>query len=86
MDTLEVKCPCCKATLTVNAQTGLVLHSEEYKKGPAEFDSFLAKQQNRKNDLERKFEEAREKSKTRLKEIEEKMAYARKKAEDEGLV
>jgi hypothetical protein len=84
METSDIKCPCCKAVITVNKETGLILHVEEHKKGPAEFDSFLEKQKSRKQDLSRKFEAAKEKSKTHLQGIEEKIAYAQKKLQDEG--
>ena len=83
MDTLNVKCPCCKAVLTVNRETGLILHTEEYKKGPAEFDSFLDKQRQRKDEISRKFEASKEKSKSNLKNIEEKIAYAKKRVDEE---
>ncbi len=86
MNTLDIKCPCCKAVITVNKETGLILHVEEYKKGPAEFDSFLSKQKSRKDEIARKFEDSKEKSKNRLQAIEEKIAFAKKRVEEEGNV
>lgn len=83
METLTVKCPCCKATLTVSKDLGTLLHCEEFKKGPAEFNDFLEKQKSRKQDLERKFEASKEKSQGRLKAIEEKIELARKRDQQE---
>jgi len=83
METLTVKCPCCKAVLTVSKDLGTLLHCEEYKKGPAEFGDFIQKQKNRKEELERKFEASKEKSQSRLKTIEEKIELARRRETQE---
>ncbi|MFH0918879.1 MAG: hypothetical protein V1913_00840 [Fibrobacterota bacterium] len=79
METLTVKCPCCKAVLTLSQDLGTILHCEEFKKGPAEFNNFLQKQKSRKEDLERKFEASKEKSQSRLKTIEEKIELAKRR-------
>jgi hypothetical protein len=79
METLTIKCPCCKATLTISKDLGSILHCEEVKKGPAEFDSFLQKQKSRKEELERKFEASKEKSQNRLKTIEEKIELTKRR-------
>ena len=84
MDSIDIKCPCCKAKISVSRESGQILHFEEFKKGPAEFGSFLEKQKDRKNELARKFESAKEKSKTRLQSIEEKIAFAKKRVEASG--
>jgi len=70
METIEIKCPCCKTMIVVNKENGHILHNEEDKKGPAEFDSFLQKQKSRSEDLKRKFEESKDKSRTRLQSID----------------
>ena len=84
MESFEIKCPCCKAKISVSRDTGLILHVEEFKKGPAEFGNFLEKQKDRKNELARKFESAKEKSKTHLQSIEEKIAFAKKRVDETG--
>jgi Zn-finger nucleic acid-binding protein len=84
MDALNIKCPCCKAVISVSRESGQILHVEEYKKGPAEFSSFLEKQKSRKDDLARKFEASKEKTKTRLQAIEEKIAFAKKRVDESG--
>lgn len=82
MDEIEIKCPHCKAKITVSRQSGQILHHEEFKKGPAEFDSFLEKQKSRSEDLRRKFEESQKKGATRMKGIEEKIAWAKKRVDE----
>ncbi|OGS36160.1 MAG: hypothetical protein A2293_04570 [Elusimicrobia bacterium RIFOXYB2_FULL_49_7] len=75
MDAIHVKCPCCKASLTVSTESGQVLHFEELKRGPADFGNFLDKQKNRSEELTRKFEQAKEKSQSRLQTINEKVEW-----------
>ena len=82
MDEIEIKCPHCKAKITVSRQSGQILHHEEFKKGPAEFASFLEKQKSRSEDLKRKFEESQKKGAQRLKTIEEKIAWAKKQVDE----
>jgi hypothetical protein len=82
MDDIEIKCPHCKARITISRQSGQILHHEEFKKGPAAFDSFLEKQKSRSEDLKRKFEESQRKGAERMKSIEEKIAWAKKHADE----
>ena len=79
MRTNEITCPCCKARITINMENGNILHHEEFKKGPAQFDDFLSAQKSRKEAIAQKFEESKLKSQTRLKSIEEKIAWAQKR-------
>ena len=83
MKTIDITCPCCKATLTLKADSGKILKYEEFKKGPAAFSDFLEKQKSRKDDLAKKFMEARQKSKQRLKDIGEKIDFAKQRLKDE---
>ncbi len=79
MDTREIRCPCCNATLIVKAGTSEILQATPFKKGPAEFNDFLQKQKGRTEELARKFEAVKEKSKTRLRSIEDKIRYAKER-------
>lgn len=82
MNDIEIKCPCCKAKISISRETGQVLHAEEFKKGPAEFGSFLEKQKSRSQELARKFDQAKEKGKTRLAAINEKIEWKKQHLDD----
>ena len=84
MELVEIQCPCCRAAITVNKASGEILKFEAHKKGPASFDGFMEKQKSRSNDLARKFDEAREKSKSRLKTIGDKISLAKKHLDEEA--
>lgn len=73
-----IECPCCKAEITVHAETGKVLEHKEFKKKRESLDEFLEKQKNRTAELDAKFEAAKEKEKNRLQEIEAKFEAAKK--------
>jgi Zn-finger nucleic acid-binding protein len=83
MKTMEVKCPCCKATLTLSRESGKILKYEEFKKGPADFSDFVQKQKSRHEDLAKKFSESKERSRQRLRDIHEKIDFAKKRLEEE---
>jgi hypothetical protein len=54
MEKLTIICPCCEATLTVDAQTGAMLAHEEKKKALGSFEdlkSDLAKQKETREQL-----------------------------------
>ena len=50
MDKLNVICPCCEATLTIDAQTGALLAHEEKKKVHGSFED-LAGELNKQKEL-----------------------------------
>jgi hypothetical protein len=75
--TLEVACPCCKATLVVDAQTGAVLSHREHKKAMDSLDDFLAKQKHRSADLDAKFQSAQEREKNKMDLLNKKFEAAK---------
>jgi hypothetical protein len=82
MSDIEIKCPCCKAKISVSRETGQVLHFEEQKKGPEDFTNFLDRQKSRSQDLARKFDQAKEKGKSRLAAINEKIEWKKQHLDD----
>lgn len=83
MKTIEIKCPCCKAKIVINSDSSTILHFEEFKKGPADFNDFVAAQKSRKEALSQKFEESKQKSQSRLKSIEEKIAWSQQRTHED---
>ena len=72
------------ALATAGQGTALSVMFEAHKKGPASFNGFMEKQKSRSDDLARKFDQAREKSKSRLKTIGDKISLAKKHLDEEG--
>lgn len=72
---IEVMCPCCQATLTVDPKTGLVLHSEEKKMGYS-FEQALEEVKTRKEKADERFNKAFLDEKRRHEALEEKFREA----------
>lgn len=77
LKTLNVQCPCCKATLVVDAETGAVLSHREHKKSLESFDDFLAKQKSRTSELDAKFQAAQEREKNKIDLLNKKFEAAK---------
>lgn len=75
--TISVECPCCKATLVIDPETGAILSHQEYKKEKLSLDDFMSQQKNRAAELDAKFEAAKEKEKHKLEVIEKKFQAAK---------
>lgn len=71
MKKLNIKCPCCQATLTVDANTGLVLNSREHKKNFS-FDEALRNEEEKKDKADELFARAVEAEEKRAGELENK--------------
>ncbi len=71
MKKITVKCPCCHATLAVDANTGLVISSKEHKKNFS-FDEALKNEEEKKDRTDELFAEAMETEKKRAGELEDK--------------
>ncbi len=56
---LKVHCPCCKAALVVDAETGGVLAHKVHKEQGQSLEDFLKQEKTRGKDLEEKFAESR---------------------------
>src|SRR4051794_38428152 len=74
-------CPCCEATLTVDAQTGVILSHEEKAKPVASFDEMLKGLDKQKQQREQIFQQELGSLKDRERLLEEKFREAMKRAE-----
>ncbi len=75
---LQIECPCCKAKLVVDSETGGVLQATPHKEAPLSLESFLKADQTRAKDLEDKFAESRRVEDSRLAMLEKKFEWAKK--------
>lgn len=74
-------CPCCEAALTVDAQTGSILSSEEKTKPVASFDEMVKGLDKQKQMREQIFSQELSSMKDRDRILEEKFQEAMKRAE-----
>ena len=74
-------CPCCEATLTVDAQTGALLAHEEKAKPLASFDEMVKGLDKQKQMREQIFSQELSSMKDRDRILEEKFQEAMKRAE-----
>lgn len=72
---LEVVCPCCQATLTIEPKTGMILHAKE-KKSAYSFDEALQQVKKRKEMADDLFNKAVSNEKKRHDSLEEKFKQA----------
>ncbi len=83
MERFTIICPCCEATLTIDAQTGAMLAHEEKKKVLGSFEDLkgnLAKQKEARDNI---FAQEMSSMKDRERLLEEKFKEAMKRAEGE---
>lgn len=83
MEKFSIICPCCEATLTVDAQTGALLAHEEKKKAIASFDDLKSDLDKQKDLREQLFAQGMSSVKDRERLLEEKFKEAMKRADDE---
>ncbi|MDT4953169.1 MAG: hypothetical protein QOH63_837 [Acidobacteriota bacterium] len=74
-------CPCCEATLMIDAQTGAILSHEEKAKPMASFDEMLKGLDKQKQMREQIFQQELGSQKDRERLLEEKFQEAMKRAE-----
>jgi ribosome-associated translation inhibitor RaiA len=74
-------CPCCEATLTLDAQTGAIISHEEKSKPVASFDEMLKGLDKQKQQREQIFQQELGSHKDRERLLEEKFREAMKRAE-----
>jgi hypothetical protein len=74
-------CPCCEATLSVDAQTGAIISHEEKAKQSASFDEMLKGLDKQKQQREQLFQQELGSLKDRERLLEEKFREAMKRAE-----
>ena len=81
MEKFSIHCPCCEATITIDAQTGAILGHEEKKKVVGSFEDLkghLSKQAELRDQL---FAQEMSSQKDRERLLEEKFKEALKKAD-----
>ncbi|MBD0370704.1 MAG: 2-nitropropane dioxygenase [Pyrinomonadaceae bacterium] len=74
-------CPCCEATITLDAQTGAIISHEEKSKPVASFDEMLKGLDKQKQQREQIFQQELGSLKDRERLLEEKFKEAMKRAE-----
>ena len=80
--TLQVKCTCCDAVLTVNSSSGDVLFTEKPRKKGISFEDAIHDLQREKDTADDRFKDAFEKESSRLKSIEGKFQEALKRKDE----
>lgn len=81
MDKYSIICPCCEATLTVDAGTGALLAHEEKKKVLGSFEDLKGNLEKQKEQREQIFAQEMSSMKDRERLLEEKFKEALKRAE-----
>ncbi|HEX6125886.1 MAG TPA: hypothetical protein VFZ23_10990 [Pyrinomonadaceae bacterium] len=84
MEKLNVICPCCEATLTIDAQTGALLAHEEKKKVHGSFEDLAGELNKQKELREQLFAQEMSSMKDRERLLEEKFQEALKRADTDS--
>lgn len=83
MEKFSIICPCCEATLTIDANTGAILAHEEKKKSLGSFEDLKSELDKQKQLREQLFAQEMSSQKDRERLLEEKFQEAKKRAQDE---
>ena len=83
MEKFTIICPCCEATLTIDAQTGAVLAHEEKAKKLSSFEELQQNLSKQKETQDNIFAQEMSSQKDRERILEEKFKEAMKRAEGE---
>jgi hypothetical protein len=83
MEKFTVICPCCEATLTVDAHTGAILATEEKAKILGSFEDLKSELEKKKEMREQLFAQEQQAQKDRERLLEEKFKEALKRAGDD---
>ena len=81
MDKLNVICPCCEASLTIDSATGAILAHEEKKKITGNFEDLKGELSKQKDRREQLFAQEMSSVKDRERLLEEKFQEALKRAD-----
>lgn len=84
MEKFSITCPCCEATLTVDAQTGSLLAHEEKKKVHGSFEDLKGELSKQKELREQIFAQEMSSMKDRERLLEEKFKEAMKRADTDS--
>lgn len=82
MEKFNIICPCCEATLTIDAQTGALLSHEEKKKVLGSFEDLKGELSKQKELREQLFAQEMSSMKDRERLLEEKFKEAMKRADE----
>lgn len=82
MEKFSIICPCCEATLTVDAKTGALLAHEEKKKILGSFEDLQGELNKQKDLREQIFAQEMSSMKDRERLLEEKFKEAMKRADE----
>ena len=85
MEKFTILCPCCEATMIIDAQTGALLSHEEKKKVLGSFEDLKENLVKQKEARENIFAQEMSSMKDRERLLEEKFKEAMKRAENEPL-
>ncbi len=83
MEKFSIKCPCCEAILTIDAQTGAILAHEEKGKKLSSFEDLKSELDKQKDLREQLFAQEMSSVKDRERLLEEKFQEAKKRAQGE---
>ncbi len=81
MDKFNIKCPCCDANITVDAQTGAIISYEEKKKVLGSFEDLKGELDKQKNLRDQLFAQEMSSVKDRERLLDEKFKEAMKRAD-----
>ena len=81
MEKFTILCPCCEATISVDAQTGAIISHEEKKKVLGSFEDLKGELSKQKELREQLFAQEMSSMKDRERLLEEKFREALKKAD-----
>lgn len=84
MEKFSIICPCCEATLTVDAQTGAILAHEEKAKKLGSFEDLKSNLDRQKELRENLFAQETQAQKDRQRILEEKFQEALKRADTDS--
>jgi len=84
MEKFAVICPCCEATLTIDAQTGAIVSHEEKKKIHGSFEDLAGELNKQKELREQLFAQEMSSMKDRERILEEKFQEALKRADTDS--
>lgn len=84
MEKFSIVCPCCEATLTIDASTGAILAHEEKKKVHGSFDELKGELNKQKELREQIFAQEMSSMKDRERLLEEKFQEALKRADTDS--
>jgi hypothetical protein len=84
MEKFAIICPCCEATLTIDAQTGAIVSHEEKKKIHGSFEDLAGELNKQKELREQLFAQEMSSMKDRERLLEEKFREALKRADTDS--